>query len=79
MSVASTTKGLKAQYRHLHTSKGEHTVGTGKEQRVVRDTRIRRPLSPSLRQWARRIATDPGDYLHDVARQWLRRKGTDVR
>lgn len=77
--TASTSKGLKAEYRNLHTYKMEHTVGTGKKQSVIRDTRIRRPRSPSLRQWARDAATDPGHDLQDVARRWLRHKGTDAR
>jgi len=45
------TKKLKNDYRHAHTHINEHTVDSGKTERMTR-SRERRSGSPSLKQYA---------------------------
>ncbi len=59
-----STKKLKNDYRHAHTHVLEHTVGSGKQQRVIR-SRARREDAPSLKAFA---------VTHDSGSGWFSRK-----
>jgi len=57
-------KKIKNDYRHEHTDVIEHTVGVGKNTRIIK-SRERRSGSPSLKQYAKR---------HSDGEAWLQRK-----